>query len=231
MKNDDETRKIRIKNILVEFQRDAPPETAGVDIEKCVNEAFDFYGNRVVSDRDLLDICFLVILRTIEPLAREFLDSLKRAWALHPEIENLDELKRKHCDYKVPRPARVVKTPKSSLKTESPKSSTGLGIMTPCPPAEMLGPGYMSFASPFGVKGVARESTDRVDFVCLDARKGNFRAFIRHCQATYRTICVWEVWNHAIAAALRRHGFQQALESEQFSEFRGWRWDRNELTN
>jgi len=108
--------------------------------------------------------------------------------------------------------------------------------MTPCPSAEILGPGYMRFASPFGVKGVARESADRVDFVCLvldEEGKGNFRAFIRHCQATYRTICVWEVWNHAIAAVLQRHGFQQALalESEQFGEARGWRWDRNELTN
>jgi len=115
MNNDEETRKLRIKNILVGFQRDAPPETAGVDIEKCVNDAFDFFGNRVVSDRDLLEICFYMIQRTVEPAARELIDSLKRAWELHPEIETLAELGERILLDK-PRNARVVETPKSGLK-------------------------------------------------------------------------------------------------------------------
>jgi len=97
-----------------------------------VNEAYDFFGNRVVSDRDILDMCFVMIIRIIEPLAREYIDSRKRAWAQHPEIETLPELERKHFGY--------VDTPKPSLETESFKSSTGLGIMTPYPLGEMLGP-------------------------------------------------------------------------------------------
>jgi hypothetical protein len=43
MQDDKETQKVRVKNILINFQRGAPPETAGVDIEKCVNEAYDFF--------------------------------------------------------------------------------------------------------------------------------------------------------------------------------------------
>jgi hypothetical protein len=85
MRNDKETQKVRVKNFLINFQLDAPSETAGVDIEKCVNDAYDFFGNRVVSDRDILDICFLMIIRIVEPLAREYIDSRKRAWARHPE--------------------------------------------------------------------------------------------------------------------------------------------------
>ena len=227
MRNDKETQKVRVKNAVVKLQRDAPPETAGADIEKCVNDAFDFFGNRVVSDSDILEICFLMILRVIEPLADEDLKTLKAAWDLHPEIKTLLELKEKVFGY--------VETPKSSLETGSPKSSTGLGIMTPDPLCKMLGAGYMRFASPFGIRGVARESANRVDFVVvvLDQEdKNHFRAFIRHCQAAYHTICVWEVWNDAIIAGLRRYGFQQALKTEQFDKvFRGWRWDRGELTN
>jgi hypothetical protein len=60
-----------------------------------VNEAYDFFGDRVVSDRELLDICFLMIIRIIDPLAREFIDSRKSAWAQHPEIKTLGELEKK----------------------------------------------------------------------------------------------------------------------------------------
>jgi hypothetical protein len=122
-----------------------------------VNEAYDFFGKRVVPDRDILDICFLMIIRIIDPLAREYIDSRKRAWAQHPEIETLRELERKHFGY--------VDTPKPSLETESPKSSAGLGIITPDPMVKMLGPGYMRFASPFGINGAARESANRVDLL------------------------------------------------------------------
>jgi hypothetical protein len=227
MHHDKETQKVRVKNFLINFQLDAPSETAGVDIEKCVNDAYDFFGNRVVSDRDILDICFLMIIRIIEPLAREYIDSRKRAWAQHPEIKTLLELERKHFGY--------VDTPKPTLETESPKSSAGLGIITPDPMVKMLGPGCMRFASPFGIKGAARESANRVDLLAVvsdEEGTGHFRAFIRHCQANYDTICVWEVWNDTLRAALRRYGFQPALESDQFDElFRGWRWDRSELTN
>jgi hypothetical protein len=227
MQNDKHTQKIRVQKVLINFQRGAPPETAGVDIEKCVNEAYDFFGNRVVSDRDILDMCFLMIIRIIEPLAREYIDSRKRAWAQHPEIKTLPELERKHFGY--------VDTPKPSLETESPKSSAGLGIITPDPIIKMLGSGFMRFASPFGIKGGARESANRVDLVAVGSDEegtGHFRAFIRHCQANYATICVWELWDDALSAVLRRYGFQPALETDQFeSMVRGWRWDRSELTN
>ena len=227
MQNDREAQQIRVKKVLINFQRGAPPETAGVDIEKCVNEAYDFFGDRVVSDGELLDICFLMIIRIIDPLAREFIDSRKSAWAQHPEIKTLGELEKKHFGY--------LDTPKLSLETEFPKSSARLGIITPDPMLKMLGPEYMRFASPFGIKGGARESANRVDLVAVGSDEegtGHFRAFIRHCQANYATICVWELWDDALSAVLRRYGFQPALETDQFeSMVRGWRWDRSELTN
>jgi hypothetical protein len=159
MQNDKEAQKIRVKKVLINFQRGAPPETAGVDIEKCVNEAYDFFGDRVVSDRELLDICFLMIIRIIDPLAREFIDSRKSAWAQHPEIKTLGELEKKHFGY--------LDIQKLSLETASPKLSPGLGIITPDPMLKMLGPEYMRFASPFGIKGGARESANRVDLVAV----------------------------------------------------------------
>jgi hypothetical protein len=111
MQNDKETQKIRVKNFLINFQRGAPPETAGADIEKCVNEAYDFFWNRVVPDRDILDVCFLMIIRITDPFARGYIESRKKVWAQHPEIETLRELERKHFVY--------VGTPKPNLETES----------------------------------------------------------------------------------------------------------------
>ena len=227
MQNDREAQQIRVKKVLINFQRGAPPETAGVDIEKCVNEAYDFFGDRVVSDGELLDICFLMIIRIIDPLARKFIDSRKSAWTQHPEIKTLGELEKKHFGY--------LDIQKLSLETASPKLSPGLGIITPDPMLKMLGPEYMRFASPFGIEGGARESANRVDLVAVGSDEegtGHFRAFIRHCQANYATICVWELWDDALSAVLRRYGFQPALETDQFeSMVRGWRWDRSELTN
>ena len=63
---------------------------------------------------------------------------------------------------------------------------------------KMLGPGYIRFASPFGINGAAKESANRVDLLAVASAEkgtGHFRAFIRHCQANYDTICVWEVWD------------------------------------
>ena len=62
-------------------------------------------------DRDILDICFLMIIRITDPLAREYIESRKKAWAQHPKIETLRELERKHFVY--------VATPKPNLETES----------------------------------------------------------------------------------------------------------------
>jgi hypothetical protein len=49
MQNDKEAQKIRVKKVLINFQRGAPPETAGVDVANCVNNAYNFVGNRVVA--------------------------------------------------------------------------------------------------------------------------------------------------------------------------------------
>ena len=164
-----------------------------------MNEAYDFFGNRVVPDRDILDMCFLMIIRIIEPLAREYIESRKRAWAQHPEIKTLRELEREHFVY--------VDTPKPNLETESPSSSAGLGIITPDPIVRMLGPGYMHFASPFGIKGVARESANRVDLLAVASvaeGTSHFRAFTHHCQATM-TPFVFGRFGTMLRAALRRY--------------------------
>jgi hypothetical protein len=118
-----------------------------------------------------------------------------------PGIKTLLELERKRFGY--------VDTPKPTLETESRKSPAGLGIITPDPMVKMLGPGYMRFASRFGIKGAARESANRVDLLAVvsdEEGTGHFQAFIHHCQANYDTICVWEVWNSTLGGVLRRYG-------------------------
>jgi hypothetical protein len=90
-----------------------------------------------------------------------------------PGIKTLLELERKRFGY--------VDTPKPTLETESRKSPAGLGIITPDPMVKMLGPGYMRFASPFGIKGAARESANRVDLLAVvsdEEGTGHFQAFI-----------------------------------------------------
>ena len=52
-----------------------------------------------------------MIIRVIEPFAREYIESRKKVWAQHPEIETLRELEKEHFVY--------VDTPKSNLETES----------------------------------------------------------------------------------------------------------------
>ena len=66
MKNDKKTQKVRIKNVLLRFLDNFlldGAETVG-DIVKGVDDGYDFAGNRVLSDRDMLEICFLVNIST-----------------------------------------------------------------------------------------------------------------------------------------------------------------------
>ena len=103
----------------------------------------------------------------------------------------------------------------------SSQTSAGLGIVTADPMGEVLGTGYKRFESPFGVNGLAKESSERVDILALvsdEEGKGHFRAFIARCLAIHHTVCVWEVWNPILGAALRRYGFRPAWETDRFGD-------------
>ena len=105
----------------------------------------------------------------------------------------------------------------SEAATLNRPSCVGLGTITPDPMGELLGTGYMRFESPFGVHGPAKEFSDRVDLLAVvseEQGRGYFRAFIRHLQATYHTVCVWEVWNATLGDVLRRYGFRPAWEAD-----------------
>ena len=104
-----------------------------------------------------------------------------------------------------------------------------LGLVTVDPIAAILGTPYQRFSSPFGIDGLAWSVPSRLDLLAVSAtipRTGQFRRFIRGAQAEYETICVWEVWNHDLAEALVRYGFQPAEEEQNGEILRGFRWDR-----
>jgi hypothetical protein len=108
--------------------------------------------------------------------------------------------------------------------------SAGLGVVEPDPIGQLLETGYSRFVSPLGVSGLAKEEGKRVDLLAVvshEEGKGHFGNFLRHCQETYETVCVWEDWNPILAPMLAKRGFCRASETDKFGELlTGWRWDK-----
>ena len=113
----------------------------------------------------------------------------------------------------------------------SPKyQSELLGMVEPDPIGIMLGqPGYWQFQSKGGIGGLAKWTDDRMDVLAVHAfgeGQGQFRRFVAAAKLEYRIICVWEVWNPILDAALERYGFERETEIQGSGEvIRGWRWD------
>jgi hypothetical protein len=112
------------------------------------------------------------------------------------------------------------------MKTELPL----LGTVEPDQVGQILGTGYMRFASPIGLCGLAKWSDERLDLLAVDAHppgQGQFRAFIAAAKQVYKTICVWEDWNPVVGEALARYSFQRETEIQGDGEvLTGWRWDK-----
>jgi len=77
----------------------------------------------------------------------------------------------------------------------------------------------------------ARVSGDRLDVLAVFCRtpgRGCLGEFLRRCMARYDAVCVWEVFNPVVSAALQRRGFRRAEETDPATgeTVTGWRWQR-----
>jgi len=102
---------------------------------------------------------------------------------------------------------------------------------TPDAVGDQLGTGYSRFVSPAGIEGLARVSGDRLDVLAVFCRtpgRGCLGEFLRRCMARYDAVCVWEVFNPVVSAALQRRGFRRAEETDPATgeTVTGWRWQR-----
>jgi hypothetical protein len=96
--------------------------------------------------------------------------------------------------------------------------------------ADMLGTGYSKFAHSSGIEGLCKSNGDRLDILALHADvpgTGQFRVFIGEAKKTYRTICIWEIWNTWLEPVLDRYGFSPETEITSWGEsVSGMRWDK-----
>lgn len=86
-----------------------------------------------------------------------------------------------------------------------------LGVMRPHPVSVLLGTGYLEFASPLGVYGLAKRNGNGVNFLAVCAEhqgRGDFRRFVEACKETFAWLRIVEVCNKELAAALERYGFK-----------------------
>ena len=97
----------------------------------------------------------------------------------------------------------------------------------------MLGFGekaYRRFTTKEGVGGLAKWKDGRLDILAIhtdDEGKGHLRDFIARSKQEFDTICIWEIWNANLAAALKRYGFEDETEIQGDGEtLTGMRWDK-----
>lgn len=96
--------------------------------------------------------------------------------------------------------------------------------------SDLLGTGYFRFEAD-GIGGLVKFTDDRLDILAVLAkpmRRGAFRRLIHEACVTWRTVCVWQVWNPAVASALIRYGFHPEVEIQGMSSdvLKGFRYDR-----
>jgi hypothetical protein len=119
-----------------------------------------------------------------------------------------------------------------SLATRTVLDMSVLGVISPDPCAVLLCTGYSRFTSPLGIDGLAKENGRRLDLLAVvnpTEEHGLFRRFIAEAKLEYDTICVWEIVNPAVEAALGRYGFQPETEISGVGPsvpIEGLRWDK-----
>lgn len=109
-------------------------------------------------------------------------------------------------------------------------SKSVLGKVSPDMAGMMLQTGYNRFSSPVGIDGLAKVNGDRLDILAVHAATpgfGQFREFMKLCKKQFNTICIWEIWNPSLEAALLRYGFTPQTEITGWGEtVHGLRWDK-----
>lgn len=104
-----------------------------------------------------------------------------------------------------------------------------LGQLKGDPLSVLLGTDIQRFKSSTGVHGQFWTEGDELHLLTVMSemqRRGCFREFIRQCKEYFSAICVWQVWNKDLQAALLRYGFSPATHRRYGDTFEGFKWEK-----
>lgn len=95
----------------------------------------------------------------------------------------------------------------------------------------ILGTGYNHFSSPLGIHGLCKmDGKGRLDLLVVVARNagtGQFKKFMLACMKSFKTICIWQIWNMHLEQMLLKNGFTPDTEITKDREvLKGLRWDK-----
>lgn len=110
-----------------------------------------------------------------------------------------------------------------------PSSCSGFfDFWKPDPVGVILETGYRKFRHRSGIEGLAKVTGDMLEILAVFATvqgTGQFRQFIAEAKERFATVIVWEDWNPAVGAALKRYGFDRHGRIEPDGEqLVGWRF-------
>lgn len=97
-------------------------------------------------------------------------------------------------------------------------ASKTLGPLVPDFASIILGTGYHTFQSRFGIHGLAKHAGPRLDLLAIIASRpktGQFHRFMDACKEEFSEIYIWETWNPMLAKILRRYGFKECSRTER----------------
>lgn len=110
---------------------------------------------------------------------------------------------------------------------------TCLGPTMIDPIGAKLGTGYLRFASPVGIHGLAKVTGKSLELLAVDALRpgnGHFTAFLNLCKLECDKIFVWHVTSEILHDCLPRHGFRPWQERQlcqgEWEHLEGYRWDK-----
>jgi hypothetical protein len=97
--------------------------------------------------------------------------------------------------------------------------------------AEILDTGYLNFASPHGVEGLAKEQDGDLHILAIyspNEGQGNCRNFLKAAQKAYKAVYVWDVFSPVLEAALHRYGFVPVEQREDGVVLTGFKFSTTE---
>ena len=83
------------------------------------------------------------------------------------------------------------------------------------PSDKIFNTGYQHFTTKYGIAGLIKQSTDRIDFLAFRSDcpgKGNFKKFLTALKTEYKQIYIWELVNERFKKMLLTEGFVPCSE-------------------
>lgn len=97
----------------------------------------------------------------------------------------------------------------------------------PDPVGVILNTGYFRFSTAFGVHGLAKWDSDRLDILAIDSDRhgaGRVRLFIEQAKKHFREVYFWHLMNAQFEAALSRYGFVPTEQVEHGEHMTGMKF-------